>query len=329
MLGMELILEPVKNRHVSRENMVGFERAILSDSRLRPLNASCVSFSDSVYYLWRFMDEFRRRKGSSLGFPLPVLRLGVKGRDLFAVSIGLNVRKFMPFYFSAGRKSIYLLDAWPAVHDRLGQFIRHLNIDPVFLSSSQAVERLRRSVPGSRFYWLPEGTDPARYRFALFPEKDIDVLQFGRKSDAYHRLVVAPLEDAGRVYLYEKVKGEIIFQTEDDFIDGLARSKVSVCFPSSMTHPERSGDIETLTARYLQSMVAKCLVVGHAPPEMVELFGYNPVIEVDWGNPVAQLLHILDHYSDHLPFIEQNYQEVVANHSWQRRWEQIAPILFP
>jgi hypothetical protein len=326
---MELILEPSKNRHVSRDNMRDFERVILSDPRLRRLDPLSASLSDSAYYLWRLMDEFRRRRGLVPGSRLPVLHVRKKRRDLFTILIVLDIQKSMPFLSSSGRKSIYLLDAWPAVHDRTVEYIRHFEIDTVFLASSQAVERLSRSVPGCRFIWLPEGIDPGVYRYAPFPEKNIDVLQFGRKSDAYHRLVVAPLEDAGRVYLYEKVKGDIVFQTRDEFVDGLARSKISVCFPSSMTHPERSGDMEMLTVRYLQSMVAKCLVVGHAPREMVELFGYNPVIEVDWGDPVAQLFHILDHYTDHLPLIEQNYHQVVANHSWQRRWQQIAPILFP
>ena len=77
-------------------------------------------------------------------------------------------------------------------------------------------------------------------------------------------------------YLCEKVMGEIILPTRAAFIDGLAPSKVSVCFPCNVTHPQRCGDTETMTQRYLQSMASKCLIIGHAPAEMTALFGLQP-----------------------------------------------------
>ena len=60
-------------------------------------------------------------------------------------------------------------------------------------------------------------------------------------------------------------RGGSFSRRRDAFIDGLARSRVSICVPSSVTHPERAGDIETMTIRYLQSMVSKCVVLGRAP----------------------------------------------------------------
>ena len=74
-------------------------------------------------------------------------------------------------------------------------------------------------------------------------------------------------------------------------------------------------------------MVSKCLVVGHAPNEMIELFGYNPVIEIDILNPTQQLESILKNYSDYLPLIEKNYEQVLQNHTWENRWNQIKKIL--
>ncbi|MGB2429647.1 MAG: hypothetical protein ACPIGG_09190, partial [Akkermansiaceae bacterium] len=60
---------------------------------------------------------------------------------------------------------------------------------------------------------------------------------------------------------------------------------------------------------------------------MVELFGYNPVIEIDMGDPVGQLRSILDHFDDHVALIEKNYQEAISKHTWKNRWEQIAKII--
>ncbi len=109
-------------------------------------------------------------------------------------------------------------------------------------------------------------------------------------------------------------------------IDGLARTKISIYFPSDLTHPEKAGDVSTMTVRYLQSMVVKCLIVGHAPQKMVDLFGYNPVVEADFTRPAEQLIEILNHYEDYFPFIERNYQEVIEHHNWQCRWNQLKEI---
>ena len=129
------------------------------------------------------------------------------------------------------------------------------------------------------------------------------------------------------MHLFEEKKGQLIFPTEKDLIDGLARTKISICVPSNITHPERAGDIETMTVRYLQSMASKCLVVGHAPQEMVELFGYNPVVEIDMEKPAEQIRDILENFTDYIPLIEKNYIETLANHTWNDRWQQIRAIM--
>ena len=125
----------------------------------------------------------------------------------------------------------------------------------------------------------------------------------------------------------EQTPGQIVFPDRPAFVAGLARARISICFPSNITHPERAGDVSTLTLRYLQSLASKCLVVGSAPEEMLRLFGYNPVIQADLQDPAGQLLSILENYDDFAELIEQNYRKVVAEHTWQQRWEQIASQL--
>ena len=47
-----------------------------------------------------------------------------------------------------------------------------------------------------------------------------------------------------------------------------------------MTQPEVAGDIETLTQRYWECMFSRMVMVGHAPQELIDFIGYNPVIEL-------------------------------------------------
>jgi glycosyltransferase involved in cell wall biosynthesis len=74
-------------------------------------------------------------------------------------------------------------------------------------------------------------------------------------------------------------------------------------------------------------MASKCLVLGKAPEEMKQLFGYNPVVEVDMENPSEQIIEILDNYEKYFELIEKNYKTVVENQTWAKRWEQISTIL--
>ena len=186
---------------------------------------------------------------------------------------------------------------------------------------------MQAQVNTTRCHWIPEGVDPSIYKRNPPEERTIDVLSLGRKFDKYHHEIVQSLERKGRVYLYEKVKGEIIFPTRSGFIDGLANSKISICVPTNVTHPEIAGDVCTITNRYLQSIASKCLIVGQAPSELVEIFGYNPVIDIDWQDPVGQIEQILSDYDDYLPLIDRNYEELLAGHTWSHRWNSMAEIL--
>jgi hypothetical protein len=324
---MELITRPPRKYHVSHDTVAELERAILADSRVVP--------AQSIGALEGLVDgatRALRKAGTDIGSVLRVNRrsdsTASPRRDYFAVTMELDPARTAPWFIRTSRRSIYLFDAWPARHGAVRSFVERWGIQYVFISSSQAAERLSTLSDRCTFIWIPEGVDPAAYQQSSFLEKDIDVLQLGRKFDMHHAVIEPALEKAGKTYLYEKQKGGIIFPTRNEFVRGLARSKVSICFPSSMTHPDRAGDIETMTTRYLQSMISKCLVVGHAPAEMVELFGYNPVIETDMADPVGQILEILRDYESYLPLIEKNFTVVRSDHTWARRWKRMAEVLF-
>ena len=327
---MKLISDRDKRRsHVSLDTVDEFELAILSDARVDCTVLLSPFTRKRTYNVWLMLHKIGQYALSVVKPLFGEKYFGNGHRDYFVVMMGAAVTKFGPYFILSGRKSIYLFDAWPNQHEKIIDFIESWRINNIFISSSQATESLKKYEKECNFYWIPEAINPQLYRSYPYTKKDIDVLQFGRKYDLYHELIRMPLEQDHKTYRYEQKKGEIVFATREAFIDGLARSKISICVPSNMTHPERSGEFETMTVRYLQSMASKCLVVGHAPKEMIDLFGYNPVIEIDIKDPVNQLRFLLNNYSDYIPLIEKNYTEVIKNHSWHNRWKQIADVLFP
>lgn len=322
-----LILSHIKNDHVGSDTVSEFENVILSKYYVYLLKVKNKRTIDVSMHLWSVINKLNKKANLRLKPIIPMRMLAKDSDFIFSVLMGLDIQKVMPYFMFQEKKSIYLFDSWPDTYEQIHRIVEDWNLQHVFMSSSQSVKELNSSRCTCIYTWIPEGVDPSRYKYYPVKEKNIDVIQIGRKYDAYHERIVNTLEKARKVYLYEKVKGEIIFPRRDMFIDGLARSKISICVPSSITHPLRSGHIETMTARYLQSMVSKCLIVGHAPKEMIDLFEYNPVVEIDMNAPVEQLLFLLEHFQDYIPLIENNYRITIEKHTWSKRWDTIAAIL--
>ena len=316
-----LLIQNNSSTHVSIDAVKEFETILLQESVMQVAGAFPISLF--IYRLCRKLGFSTIRKTVARYAKKPLK----DKKHLFMVMMGLDVYGYRPYgLFTNHNRSIYLFDAWEKDHEKITTFVRDFGIDYVFVSSSQAAERLNRLLGQSKFYWIPEGINPSEYKYVSFEKKDIDVLALGRRYDDYHHAIVSFMEKNHYVYLYEKEKGNIIFPTRDEFIDGLARTKISICVPSNITHPDRAGDIETMTIRYLQSMISKCLIVGRAPKEMIELFGYNPVIEIDETRLSEQLNDILKNYADYVSLIEKNYRQVIQHHTWKNRWQQIKDI---
>jgi hypothetical protein len=176
----------------------------------------------------------------------------------------------------------------------------------------------RRS--GMKCEWIPEATDPSEFDpVKPLSERRIDVLEFGRKYDLYHKAIAPDLAAAGRCHLYERVKGEVVFPSRADFVGGLADAKISVCFPCNMTHPERSGTVETATHRYFESMASGCLLVGRAPRELTDVLGFNPVVEVVPQQASEQLREILENVANYQGQVTRNLEAVRRLGTWQAR----------
>ena len=325
---MQLVVGKPPNRHVSHDTVEELEQAILRDFRVAPATLPRIieDIAGAGTRLARKagLNPGRLARANRRHSPEKEPR-----RSYFAVMMDLDAARVAPWFVRDARKSVYMFDAWPGKHGEILDFVDSWGVQYAFVSSSQAAERLNSVSEHCTFIWVAEGVDTRLYRGRSVIERDIDVLQLGRKYDAHHSLIAPVLDSAGKVYLYEKEKGSLVFPGRADFIDGLARAKISICVPSSVTHSHRAGDIETMTTRYLQSMASRCLVLGHAPREMVELFGYNPVVEIDMSSPAEQVLDLLANYERCIPLIEKNYAAVTSGHTWDHRWERIATVLFP
>lgn len=257
-----------------------------------------------------FRRTYRHLPLAGLGLCVPGLsRQGTS----FSVLCGPDFSYCIPSCFRSVESYVYVFDAWPRDNAVLVDWVRLFGIKKVFLSALQSTELLNQTLGETRGIWVPEGFQAENYFFQPYDKKDIDIIEFGRRNEPYHQRIMPALKQAGRVH-YDK-RGRVHAP--------LARAKVSICFPSSITHPERAEFISTMTLRYLQSMVSKCLVVGAIPQDMKLLFDYPAVIEADPNDPGGQLLDILKNFQDYIPLIERNHETVVSNHQWSNRMQTI------
>jgi hypothetical protein len=302
----------IENQHVSVANVDDFETSIMELSNVRICQES--------EYMRKFVRPFAAKV---------INRLTPKSlAPVFCISMGVTcVSRSVPHMFFSTDNLLYLFDAWTETYGTIQKIVKAYNIEVLFITSKESTANLQALLPDTYVIWCPEGYKAETYKAFDYPRKDIDVLQMGRKYDLWHYQVVDKLLESGISYLYEKTKGEVVFKSRADFIDGLGRSKISVCFPKSLTHNNEANGITTMTNRYLQSFASKCLVLGTTPDEMKELFGYDPVLPVDMTDPAGQIVEILKNYNGYTPLIEKNYNECLKNHTWHNRWMKILDII--
>jgi hypothetical protein len=223
---------------------------------------------------------------------------------------------------------LYCMDCFPPAYPQWEKLLRALRPKVLFISSRQSAAHFHDRLGATESVWMPEATDPTEYR----PERSlakrrIDVLEIGRRHDSFHEKITDKLSAAGKVHFFELTPGQVVFPLKSDFVSGLGDSKISICFPCSMTHPARSGDCETTTHRYFESIASRSLIVGRCPRELHDLFGYDPVIAVDWSDPSGQILEILGHIAEYQEQVERNYRRLLEVGTWKVRTRAMLDFL--
>jgi hypothetical protein len=294
-------------------SMYSLERA-LEHAGVEPLPDSMSSpdsLAANVVYKFRWMWNFRR---SSAG-PVFVSYMSFLEKKTFPFSYWTEI---IPYSF----------DCWPKYYDWWSSFYKRERVRIAFISARQSAEYFSRAIPEMKTVWLPEATDPSEYSPAKsLWEREIDVLEMGRRYEPYHDEIVKKLAQANRVHLYERGESKSIFPGRAELVDGLARTKILICFPRSVSHPEDAGGVETVTYRYFQAMASKCVIVGHAPQELIDLFGYNPVLEVQERQEYEQIDWVLDNLTSLTELVELNYSRLLEVGTWKKRVETILDVV--
>jgi hypothetical protein len=287
------------------------------------------TIAGSSAWMQKFFEKYLldrlRRKPLRLNFPV-----GDKRRALFAVLSGREHVKIFQHYLGRARlKAVYQFDTWPFENALNENAFRSFGVNIAFISIRDAARHFDSlGIPGFRAHWIPEAVATDRFRAEAYRDRTVDVLQYGRIWEWMHERIMRFSGSRPIVYRFPPGAGNTKsqFAARQDLVDALARSKVVICAPKATTHGNEYS-LQTVTTRYFECFASKCLVLGHAPPDLVELFGYNPVIEVNHDNAEGQLGEILGAYDDYIPLIEKNYETVRSKHQWRHRIDDMIAIM--
>lgn len=211
-----------------------------------------------------------------------------------------------------------LWDCWPQYHTRLFQSIKRNRIKTIIVTSSQIAEILKRKYPNLNVIYIPEGIDITKYRNEKkLIDRKIDLLEFGRPYKKFHDKIISSIE-CNNINHYFSNNGWI-FPDSESFINGLSETKVAITLPRCDTHPEIAGNIETLTQRYWECMLSGCIMLGKAPMELINLIGYNPVVELNLENSDKQVKDILININNYQSLVDKNFKVALKYASWDNR----------
>ena len=125
-------------------------------------------------------------------------------------------------------------------------------------------------------------------------------------------------------YLYEKVKGTILFPNTEDLATEIARTKYFVAAPQSKENTELTGRVSDVTARFYEAMACKTLIIGYKPDTFDELFPSDAMIDLENDETLNDVIRFFEeHPEEYQRILDRNYDLLVKKHTWKERYYAI------
>ncbi|MGC4938591.1 glycosyltransferase [Kribbella sp. DT2] len=243
-------------------------------------------------------------------------------------AMGWRVEELLPHQSEQVVPLIY--DAFPTNWKRIAGVIGASTIRTLLVTSRPSQRALQMLLPDRKVCYCAEAVNLGVFGPSpSFLLRERRVVEFGRRDPIWHAMARETLASSGIAHDYNAaVPGEATGPARrQEFIERLRTAAVSVCIPRAYTDPLQTGGLETMTCRYLESFAAGTLVLGSAPAQLTSLFGYNPVVEIDWINSSSQLTTVLDQLDDYRELVERNTQRVAEVGDWEARATELGTIL--
>ena len=212
-------------------------------------------------------------------------------------------------------------DCWPMFFEKTCRWFEKHQIRTAIFTSTQTAARMKERFPEMNILTITEGIDTDMFEGGnRLSDRVISLYEIGSIKRGLFRKKYP--EEYKKLFTKPKDWG---FSTQKDYKRLLQNSRLTVIFPRSITEPDTAGGIETLTQRYWECMLSRIVMVGHAPKELVDLVGYNPVIEMDMEHDLEQVEQILSEIENpvYQEMVDRNRETALRMGSWDLRMRQV------
>lgn len=263
--------------------------------------------------------------------------LGIKSPDEARLRFIEPINRYFDAFPDYVRYEIipFIWDCWPCLDNRLYVWLRKHNVQTAIFTSGQAAERIQKRCIDMNILVVTEGVNTNHYKKGCnLRERNVDLIEIGRSN----RCVYNPesLKNIKQVCTSSFEKR----LTDDELFDFMADSKITITLPKCDTDASIGNGQETLTQRYWEAMLSRCVMIGHAPKELVDLIGYNPCIEIegfishrgkseyiiehlDDQKINEQIIHILSNINEYQSLVDKNREVALEMSPWTIRMRQV------
>ena len=215
-------------------------------------------------------------------------------------------------------------DCWPNSRKYIEELFSRSKLKIAFFSARQNIEYFREKYPNIQMLFFPEAINTSLYlKGDDLDKRKIDLLEYGRSNTNVHNEL---LKINGIKHLYSK-QGEQLFSSFSDLAESIANSKVVIAYPRCDTSPKDTGNIETLTQRFWECMYSRTIIVGRAPQELIDLIGYNPVIDANITNIADIIKKVLANCKDYQDLVNRNHEMAKTIGNYTNRLIEFRDIL--
>jgi hypothetical protein len=165
---------------------------------------------------------------------------------------------------------------------------------------------------------ITEGIDVTKYKAGIdLANREIDLLEYGSVQRNFFREYIDGITHMNR----KNENGRL--STKEKLIESISSSKVCIALPRCDVDAEFTGGIETLTQRFWEGMLSRCVLLGRAPKELIDLIGYNPVVNLDRDKAKEQVINILTNINDYQELVNKNRETALKMAPWEIRMKKV------
>jgi len=180
--------------------------------------------------------------------------------------------------------------------------------------------------------YLAAGVDTLRFcPFPNPPERSIDVLSIGRRSEKKHKALLRLAREEGLFYMYDTINDLHAYNLDDHraLVSNMAkRSRYFIVNPGKIDMPEETGGQAEFGYRYFEAAAPGTIMIGERCKnrEFEKIFTWeDAVIHSPFDSEdIGDVMKELDRQPERQARIRcENVIQSLSHHDWAYRWETI------